>query len=120
MLKPGKFEAKPIGQPEFGLSSGGHNYARVDFKLIDGPNRDEITAAYLYFSDKTAGRSSGVLRYCGAKDFDWPEAKLDGFGSRNVLLDLREETYKGEVRIKVAWVNEIKAPTELPDTDLPF
>ncbi len=101
-------------------SSTGKQRAEVKFQIKD---QQVQRTWYGYFTENTAERTLKSLEYCGwnggsLKEFARGPEFDCGMGSRDVELDIFEETFEGETRDKIRWVNEIKRIVSLPSDEL--
>lgn len=103
MYELGKWRAKPEGY-EFGTSGAGNPQVMVDFLFLEGPNEGRRIKWWGSLTDKAMEITCRALENCGwdLQDFE----KMNGFGSRDVELDVQEEAdQNGEMRPRVKWVN---------------
>ena len=76
----------------------------ISFECTDEHVKGQRIDAYLYFTDKTLDRSIGVLRMLGWTGDDMSNISFPDKNEADLVCEL--ETYKGETRMKVKWVNE--------------
>lgn len=104
-LQPGTYRAKALTF-QFGEAKTGAEQIGIEFTLLDevDPAVDgQRITGYFYFTDKTTDNTLKALRLCGWKGDDL--AELPGFGSSEVDLVLKSETWNGKTSTKVAYVN---------------
>ena len=96
-----------------GESSKGKEQVAISFDITtEGAEFNSINA-YLYFTEKTWERTVESLRHMGWTGSDI--ADLAGLDANEVELVIKDDTYDGETRPKVKWINrigglELKAP----------
>ena len=113
----GKFRAK-AQTSELGYSTNGNEQVTVQFELLEGPDLGKTITWWGYFSEKTADRTLRALLDSGWDGKD--VSVLDGLGSKDVRLTIGNDTYNGETRQRVQWVNPLTGPktkTPMADTD---
>lgn len=99
-MNNGRHAAKAI-DIDMGYAETGTPQYAVAFELVE--TRETITW-YGYMSEKAAERTLQSLRYCGWQGND-PGAISAADLTEEVELDIQEDEYKGETRMKVQWVN---------------
>lgn len=109
----GKFRAQAL-EGSLGYSSTGKEELAVQFLILEGPDEGKKITWWGYLSEAAADRTLQSLLYSGWDGQD--VSVLKGLGSKNVILDIQEDTYNGVTKTKVAWVNSLSAkPTHSPD-----
>lgn len=63
--------------------------------------------AALFFTDKTVDRTIESLRHCGWTGDNLENLLAEGFGTKEVSLDMEWQLYKGAKVYRVKWVNPI-------------
>lgn len=96
---PGKYPAT-VSSAEFGESSTGTPYLRIDFNTEAG----ESIAGYLYLSEKALPNSVRTLR--DAFEFDGNfESAVEQITGKPCSITVENEEYDGKERMKVKWIN---------------
>jgi len=105
MIPAGAYVARATGQSEFGQSDRGTDYLWINFEITRGELEHEKIGAYLYFSDAAASRSIEALRYCGCTFPGDDMTDLVELNANEVELIVEHDTYNGETKAKVKWIN---------------
>jgi len=100
MASPGKYRAK-AREWAWGMSSNNNPQLAISFELLDHPG--ESITAYRSFTDEAFDYSLDALRTCGWKGDDFDD--LTGLDRNEVVLVLENETYEGETKLKVKYIN---------------
>ena len=103
----GRYRAKAL-DGELGYSSNGNEQVMVKFEILEGPDTGKSITWWGYFSEKTADRTLKALMDAGWDGQD--VSVLSGLGSKEVSLTIGNDTYNGEVRQRVQWVNPLSGP----------
>jgi len=107
--------AEPV-EYSWGQSSKGNEQCSVSFKLLEGPDEGKEITAYFYFTQETnAKRSVESLKYCGCTHPEGDIMNMDGFGGAQVRLVIEHDTYEGDTKARVKWVNSSKPYAESMD-----
>jgi len=108
ILPTGFYRARAI-EHEFGVADTGTEQVAVTFELFteDQWNGHQITW-FGFFTEGAARHTLAALRVCGWEGDD--VADLVGLGRNEVELSIVHETYQGEVRPRVKWVNRAGRP----------
>jgi hypothetical protein len=91
---------------EWGLGESGTGKPQVAVSflvLTEGATHAQLTW-YGYFTDETFDRTVESLRHCGWQGDDLSD--LSGLDANEVDLVVEDETYNGETRTRVQWVNK--------------
>jgi len=88
------------------LTSQGRDQVAVEFEFIGGPNDGKRSTWYGSFTEKSADRTLESLMVAGW-DGESLE-RLDGLGTTQVTLVVESDTYGGEARNRIAWVNRMQ------------
>jgi len=105
----GKFRAK-AQSGELGYSTNGNEQVTVQFEILEGPDSGKSITWWGYFSEKSADRTLKALLDAGWDGKD--VSVLGGLGGNDVRLTIDNDTYNGEVRQRVRWVNAMTGPKE--------
>lgn len=100
---PGNYLAK-VTSFDFGQSSTGKDFIKCEFTVTDGEYAGRTMSWYGYLSEKTAKRTIESLRHCGWTG-DNLAGDMPGLMSQKVSLTVDNETYNGNTRLRVKWVN---------------
>lgn len=101
MIQPGRYKAKAI-EGDFGFAGNGREQVAVLFEVIDGDHKGTTITWFGFFTEQTAERTIESLIYAG---WDGESETLDGLGTTEVSIVVEHDTYNGETKPKVAWVN---------------
>lgn len=97
--------AKPLSM-EWGVNEKGNDQCVVSFEILEGPDAGRRISAWLYFTvEKNSERSLESLRYCGCSFPDNDVTSTEGFGATDVRLTIEHDTYNGETKARVKWIN---------------
>jgi len=101
MITPGTHKARAT-KSVLTKSSKGTPCMQVEFELID--LGEHITWWGYFATSKNQEMTLKQLRHCGWSNDDLQAA--EGIGDALVDLVIKKETYEGEEKLKVAWVNK--------------
>lgn len=108
MIPAGKYIARATGQFEFGQSDQGSDFVWLNFAITRGELEHENIGAYLYFTtEKGTARSIESMRYCGCTFPGDDLTNTIGLTANEVELVIEHETWEGNTRAKVKWINAI-------------
>lgn len=99
MIAAGKYRARAVSG-DWGYTGNGNEQVAVLFQLAD--TGEKITW-YGFMTDKTADRTIESLLSCGVTDLQ----SLSGIDANEVELDIAHDTYNGNTKAKVNWVNRL-------------
>lgn len=103
----GRIRAKATGG-ELGYANTGTEQVQVQFKILEGPDEGRDITWWGYFTDKAADRTLKALALAGWDGEDL--SVLNGLGNNEVLLVIADDTYNGETRQRVQWINPLQGP----------
>ena len=107
MIPEGLYRARATSCT-FGETKNGNPQAVVEFQLLDeGPHEGTKISWYGFFTEKTTERTIKSLRIAGCTFPNEDITDLAGLGDSEVELDISHDTYNGNTRARVNWVNEI-------------
>lgn len=105
MHPEGKFRAK-ARKAEMGLSSKGNEQIGIEFELLEGETKGQRLAYYGSFAEGAMAITIKAMRTAGWLGDDVTElASLSRPDVPTVELVIEHETWEGETRVKVKWVN---------------
>lgn len=94
----GRFRARAV-EGAWGHTSNGVVQVAVQFQLETGAK----LTWYGFMTEKTEERTMNSLIACGVSDLE----SLTGLGSDEVEVTVEHDTYNGNTRAKIAWVNRL-------------
>lgn len=104
MIAQGQHLARAI-EAAFGKTQGGKHQIAVQFELLESETGDTITW-FGYFTERSRKYTFDALRICGWNSDRIKHAATDIMNSpQEVELKVVHETYEGETRAKVRFVN---------------
>lgn len=113
-IAAGTYRGKAIkGSEQYGQTSNHNDQIVLDLDLLD---IGEKVSTFLVFSDKAAEYSIDRLRACGWSGDDL--GNLDGIDANEVEVEVKYETYQGELKMKVQIVTgggRVKLKDQLDD-----
>jgi hypothetical protein len=118
-VRPGNYEAKAV-KWALGKAGTGTVQVGVRFALLDRAGQPTGPTGVWYGALTREALPSTVraLRACGWKGQDITELKGGGGLDANVVsLTVEEETYEGQTRTRIAWVNEPGIPMKAELTE---
>jgi hypothetical protein len=117
LIPEGKYNAK-AQRAEFGETNAGKPQVAVQFTITDGPFAGQSVVWYGGFGqaeNKSTGepidiskRTLESLRYCGWEGCDVSD--LSGVERNVVQVVLKHDTYQGQTKCKVSFVNRLGGP----------
>lgn len=91
----------------FGVAGTGTEQIGVSFEITEGDYAGKRVGWYGFFnSEENAKRAMRSMRTCGW-DGQGPVTEADGLDTNDVEIVVEEDSYQGETKSKVAWVNAI-------------
>lgn len=102
MLPQGHYAARAV-EGVLSKTKGGTDQVAVSFELLDEPWTGQRITWYGFLTAKTAERTIESLIYCGWEGDNL--ADLRGIDANDVSLEIEHDTYEGQTRAKVKWVN---------------
>jgi hypothetical protein len=116
-ITPGKYLARACGPDvpdnvQWGAANSGNTQVALRFALLDEEGKSTDTTIWWVgtFDDKPNAKGTTAsditcraLRNCGWRGDDFGD--LRGIDSEDVELDIQEDTYEGNTRLRVKWVN---------------
>lgn len=117
IVAEGKWVGHAASERSWGLSetTEGKPTLGVRFAITSGPSEGQTLVAWFNFTDKAWKRSAQSLALVGWDGGDVRNLKLDP--TKEVELEVVHETFKGEMRAKIAWVNALGVHTDRPLPD---
>lgn len=105
MITSGRHAARAI---DVGLATAdtGSEQIAVLFEVTEGECQGEQITWYGYFTEKTTKRTIESLRHCGWQGNDLAALTAEDMPNE-VTLVCEDDTYNGETRVKVKWVNRL-------------
>lgn len=103
MIEPGYYKAKAVSA-SLGYTSNGNEQVAM---LVDMVDLGKQMTWYGYFTDKTADRTLESLMIAG-----WDGDSLvtfEGLGSTEFVAVVEEDTYNGETRTRISWINRARS-----------
>jgi hypothetical protein len=104
-MKPGRYNAK-ITAHELGESSNGNPQMAVEFEITDGPEAGQKITWWGHFTAAAAPYTKEKMQTCAPS---WDGRDIDTFApeGNSVSINVKEETYNGEAKLKVAFIDPI-------------
>jgi hypothetical protein len=102
MIPDGKYIARAKSF-QYGTASSGTEQVGVEYEIVDGEYAGHRITGYFSFTDAAAPYTFTKLRNSGWRGDDLE--KLDCLGSVDVELVIVKDTYNGQAKTKVSFVN---------------
>lgn len=89
---------------QWGKTPAGNEQVVVPIKIKEGEYAGRTLTWFGFFTEKTWARTMDALRYMG-----WRSDDISDLGAldKEVEIVVTHETYEGETRARIQWVNEI-------------
>lgn len=103
MIPEGSYTAVAL-EHRWGKTSTSKHQLAIQFEIVGGEYEGNKLVWYGYFTDRAVERTLQSLRYCG-----WVGHDLADLGAldKQVQIVVEHDTYNGNTRAKIAWVNEL-------------
>ena len=108
MIEAGYHKAK-AKKAEMGYTSNGNEQIAMLVEFVGGPNDNKLMTWYGYFSEKTADRTLESLMIAGWDGDNL--AELAGLGSTEFTAVVEPDTYQGETKMRINWINRLEGRT---------
>ena len=107
-----KFSTVQYTGHELSTSKGGHPQLMLNLRIVEGDRAGEnLTAWYVLAHEKSTEFATKALRALGMINNDITAPK--GLGGTRAQAVESQETYNGETRWRVQYINPVKAKAEL-------
>jgi hypothetical protein len=104
LFENGYFRSRAV-EHTFGKADTGTRQVAVTFKVLEGPDEGRNITWRGYF--KEGGDHSKTIEQLMIAGWDGEDiTTMDGLGSCDVVLNIADEEYKGDLYSRVKWVNE--------------
>lgn len=119
-IPAGTYRARPIAdEVQFGYTKRGTEQIAIPVRIVDGECAGQVVTWFGTFAEgKATEIAIKALRACGWQGSDL--SNLDGIGAVEVEAEIAYETWEGQERMKVRWLNPIgggRVKLEQPMTD---
>lgn len=101
-LAPGTYTARGV-TAALGIASTGSEQIAVELEVLDPDYAGQRITWFGFFTEATEARTFEALRHLGWKGDELTD--LGGIDQNEVRIVCDNETYQGQTRLKVQWIN---------------